>query len=118
MQVLGIIEVFWGGSKVDIKPGGTLKLGGVVNTPVLFGTQVGRAQKMMESEINVKAIVKAGLNVSDTFGTQEQQLQVNCDTGQQFVWDSAFRKEGLTITSGDNSEIDLQFVAGTPMEVS
>lgn len=117
MQVLGIIDLYWGGTKIDIKPGGSVKLGGMINSAVIYGRQVGRAQKMATSEISVKAIVKAGMNVSDTFGTSlEQELQVLCDTGQTFTWDTAFRQGELDITVGENSEIDLKFAAGTPME--
>ena len=117
-QVLGIIDLYWGGTKVDIKPGGSLKLGGVVNSPVIYGRQVGRSQKMAQSEITVKAILKAGMRITDIFGANlEQQLQVDCDTGQSFVWDQAFREETLDVTAGDQSDIDLKFVAGEPVEV-
>lgn len=117
-QVLGIIDLYWGGNRIDIKPGGSLKLGGMINTPVIYGQQVGRAQKMAHSEVNVKAIVKAGMTVTDLFGASlEQQLQVGCDTGQTFVWDTAFRQGELDITVGDSSEVDLKLVGGVPMEV-
>ena len=121
MQVLGIIEVFWGGKQVDIKPGGSVKIGGMVNSPVIYGGNVGRAQKMEQSEVNVKAIVEQGMTITDLFGsgaTQEKQLQVLCDTGQSFVWADAFISGPLDITAGDNSEIDLHFVGGTPMETT
>jgi hypothetical protein len=117
-QILGIIECIWGGVALNIKPGGTFKIGGLVNTAVVFGTQVGRAQKMMESEIAVKVVIEAGDRITDVFGASlEQELQIRCDTGQTFVWESAFRKDILSVTSGDNSEVDVNFAAGAPMEL-
>lgn len=116
-QVLGLIDFYWGGNKIDIKPGGSVKLGGLINSPVIYGRQVGRAQKMATSEISLKAIVKAGMRVTDVFGAnREQEAQVLCDTGQTFTWDSAFRQGELDITVGENSEIDLKFAAGDPVE--
>jgi hypothetical protein len=119
MAVLGIIKAFWLGSQIDIKPGGTVKLGGLVNTPVVFGEQVEPARKMEASEVSVKAVVKDGLVVTDTFNVKQRgELQVQCDTGQTFVWDSAFINDAITITSGDNSEVDVKWACGTPLETT
>ena len=116
-QSFSIVDFYWGGEKVTIKPGGTFKLGGMVNVPVLAGGQVFRGQKMAQSEVNVKGIVTAGQRVTDLYGAAlEQPMQVVADTGQIFSWDSAFRVDTLDITAGENGEIDLKFVGGTPME--
>lgn len=117
MAVLGIIEAQWLGTQVNAKPGGTLKLGGVVNKPVVFGRQVGNAQMMEASEIKLKGVVTTGMSVTGTYNVgQVGELQVQCDTGQIFVWDDAFIAGAITLTAGENSEVDLTWNAGTPLE--
>ena len=113
MAVLGIIKVFWGGSEINIKPGGSLKLGGVIGSAVIYGTQVSSAGKMAESEVKVKAVVRTGERVTDLYpALSEQEMQVHCDTGQIFMFPNAFRTGTLDVTAGDNSEVDLTFNAG------
>ena len=118
MAVLGIIKVYWGGNELNIKPGGSLKLGGVVGSPVVYGTQVSSAGKMVESEIKVKTVIRSGERVTDLYpALLEQELQVHCDTGQIFTFQNAFRAGTLDVTTGDNSEIDLTFHAGAYVEL-
>ncbi len=72
----------------------------------------------MESEVSVKVVLERGQRLTDLIPANvEQELQVHCDTGQIFVFPSAFRKETLSITSGDQSEVDVMFAAGTPVEI-
>lgn len=117
-QSLGIIRVFFGGNELTIKPGGTVRLGGVVSRPQVAGTEVFRSQAMMESEITVQVMLERGQRLTDLIPANlEQELQVHCDTGQTFVFPSAFRKETLTITAGDTSQVEVIFAAGTPVEI-
>lgn len=119
MAVLGIIEVFWLGTQIDIKPGGSVKLGGLVNKPVVFGQQVGPSRKMEESEIKVKAVVQTGDVVTGMFNVgQVGELQVHCDTGQIFVWEGAFVTGAITLTAGENSEVDVTWGAAAPQETT
>jgi hypothetical protein len=117
-MALGIIRFFWGGTEINIKPGGSLKLGGVVGSHVIYGTSVDTSNKMAESEVKLKAMVLQGQRVSDLYPAGlKQEGQVHCDTGQTFVFPDMFRSGTLDITSGDNSEIDLTFNAGIWMEL-
>lgn len=117
-QSLGIMKLFFGGEEIVIKPGGTLRLGGIVSRPQVAGTEVFRSEAMIESEITVKAILRRGQRVTDIAPANvEREIQVHCDTGQTFVGESAFRKETLTITAGDQSEIDLVFACGAMVEI-
>lgn len=118
-QVLGLISLHWLGNEIDIKPGGTLKLGGLVNKAVVYGQKVGNAQMMEASEVSCKAIVTAGMVVTTTFNVgQVGELQAQCDTGQTFVWESAFVEGAVTLTAGENSEVDVKWGAGAPMETT
>lgn len=118
-QVLGLISVHWLGNEINIKPGGTVKLGGLVNKGVVFGKQVGNAQMMEASEISCKGVVTTGMVVTGAFNvSQIGELQVQCDTGQTFVWESAFVEGAVTLTAGENSEVDVKWGAGEPMETT
>ena len=117
-QSLGIIKVFFGGVELPIKPGGSFKLGGVVSMPQVVGGGVDRSESMQASEITVKRALRRGQRLADLVpGNTERELQVQCDTGQTFVWESAFRSNTLGVTSGDSSEVDVTFAAGTPVEI-
>jgi hypothetical protein len=112
MSVLGIIRLFQDGTEINIKPGGSLKLGGVTDQPVIYGTQVGFAGKMEQSEVDVKAVITTGMNVLATFPNGvDHSIQVECDTGQTFVWDIMRRTGTLDLTAGDNSEVALKYIA-------
>ncbi len=116
-QVLGIIEAFWLGNSINVKPGGTVKLGGLVNKGVVFGKQVGNAQMMEASEVSLKGVVTTGMVVTGAFNvSQIGELQILCDTGQNFVWDSAFIEGAITLTAGENSEVDVKWGGGAPLE--
>jgi hypothetical protein len=117
-QVLGIAEVFWNGTLVPAEPGQSFKLGGLRNKSVIAGAQVFRAQQMMVSEINVTSVVQAGQNVSDLYSIGEGELQIQCDTGQIFVWPNAFLVDTPDITAGEGGKIKLQWHAGTPQETA
>lgn len=117
MQTLGLIDLYWQGNKIDVEEGGTVTLGGVRNKPIVVGRQVMRAQQMMQSEIEVRTVVKAGQSITDLLGTTEGELQVKCDTGQTLVWDVAFLTETPKMTAGEGGKVELKFVAGTPQEL-
>ncbi len=118
MQSLGIIKCFWGGVELSIKPGGSFKLGGIVSKPQIAGTLVTRSESMTESEVTLKVLLLRGQRLTDLLPANvEQELQIQCDTGQTFVMESAFRKETMTVTSGDSSEVDVVFAGGAMVEV-
>jgi hypothetical protein len=115
-QVLGIIECFWNGTSVPIEPGGSFSLGGIRNKSVVAGAQVFNANMMMVSEINVTSVVQAGQNVSDLYGIGQGELQIQCDTGQMFIWPNAFIVDAPDITAGEGGKIKIKWHAGTPQE--
>ena len=119
MQTLGIIDIFWNGAKLDNEPGGTVTLGGVKNTTVIYSRKVGRAQKMVASEIMCRIPIEAGQRVTDAFSAgDEGELQVQCDTGQTFVWDDAFLIDALKFTGdGTGGKLELKWNGATPLEL-
>ena len=117
-QVAGIADVYWLGKQIDVKPGVTVKLGGIVNKPILAGRKVKRAQSMEAAEISIKMTLDKGLSISNVLNTNvEGELQVHFDSGQKFVWSDAFIMESPTLTLGDNSEGDVKFGAGVHTEI-
>ena len=113
-QTLGILELYWGGQQIPIEAGGKVTLGGVRNKPVVVGRQVRRAQEMLQSEVSVTSVVQAGQDVLGLINTPEQELQVKCDTGQIFVWSTAFLEGAPGFSGGEGGKLELKFVAGEP----
>ena len=113
-QTLGILELYWGGQPIPIEAGGKVTVGGVRNKPVVVGRQVRRAQEMLQSEVSVTSVVQAGQDVLGLINTPEQELQVKCDTGQIFVWSTAFLEGAPGFSGGEGGKLELKFVAGEP----
>ena len=116
-QTLGILELHWGGQPIPIESGGKVTLGGVRNKPVVVGRQVRRAQEMLQSEVSVTSVVQAGVSVLQLLGTAEAEMQVKCDTGQTFVWTTAFLEGAPGFSGGEGGKLELKLVAGEPQEL-
>ncbi len=117
MAALGIIDIFWNGSKVPNEPGGTVTLGGVRNKAVMFSRSVAPAGAMMESKIACTAVIQTGDRITDNYGTGQGELQVQCDTGQIFAWPDAFIVEAVEFTAGEGGKLKLTWSAGIPTEL-
>ncbi len=115
-QVLGIVDVYWGGSYVPIEPGGTFMLGGLVNKRIIAGAQVFYAREMVASEVSFTTVLQAGQSLTGTFGTAAQELQLQCDTGQIFVLPTAFREGGVEFTSGEGGKVKVKIAGGAYQE--
>jgi hypothetical protein len=115
-QVLGIVDVYWGGSYIPIEPGGTFTLGGLVNKRVIAGAQVFFAREMVPSEASFTAVLQAGQSLTGTFGTAAQELQLQCDTGQIFILPAAFREGGIEFTSGEGGKVKVKIAGGAYQE--
>lgn len=117
-MLLGIITAAWGGTEIPLKPGNTFELGGVVSNAVVVGTTVDFANSMKPSVVSLKVAVAKGMSVTGMFPSGVgQELQVTCDSGQNFVWANAFRQGTIKVSDGDNSEATVEFGGGTPLEV-
>ena len=116
-QTLGILELYWGGQQIPIEAGGKVTLGGVRNKPVVVGRQVRRAQEMLQSEVSVTSVVQAGVSVLQLLGTAEAEMQVKCDTGQTFVWTTAFLEGAPGFSGGEGGKLELKLAAGEPQEL-
>ena len=118
-QVLGIIDLYWRGQQLDIKPGATLELGGLRNAAVVLSRKVSRANHFMASKVTAKVAVSAGMVVTDVFNRNEGELQAICDTGQHFTWDIAFVTDALKLSGGDGGgDLDITWEAGDPKELT
>jgi hypothetical protein len=117
-MLLGIITAAWGGNEINLKPGNTIELGGIVSSPVVVGMNVDFANSIKPSVISLKVAVQQGVPVTGSFPSGiGQELQITCDTGQNFIWANAFRQGTIKISDGDNSEATVEFGGGTPLEV-
>lgn len=117
-MLLGIIEAIWQGYNVPLKPGSTFELGGVSAKPQVVGKRVDYSQAMEPSNIDLNVAVEQGMKVSDRFPRGVAgELQIQCDSGQTFVWDNAFVAGTIQVSTGDNSEAKVKFAGGTPTEL-
>ncbi len=117
-QPLGIVDLVWKGRGIPFSPdSGKIKLGGMKNTAIPYGRQVGRAITFEPSEIEVKTVLEKGQSVSELYGLEEGELVVLCDTGQTYTFREAFLIDSITLTANKGGEITLKFAAGTWQEV-
>jgi len=117
-QVLGIVDIIWRGRNIPVEKGAKLKIGGIRNNAVVYGRKVGRAQEFFGSEITATTHLEAGQSAKEFNFAGEGELQVQCDTGQTFVFDDAFFSgEPPEITGGEGGKIELKWSAGEPEEI-
>lgn len=117
-MLLGIVKAIWQGQNIPLKPGSSFNLGGVSAKPQVVGTQVDFSRSMEPSDIQLNVAVQAGMQITSLFPRGVQgELQVECDSGQTFVWENAFVSGTIDITTGDNSEARVKFAGGTPLEL-
>ncbi len=117
MQTLGIVDIVWGGKRVSVEKGATLKLGGIKNNPVVFGRGVGRAQEYVPTEITATTHLIRGQSFREIYTEGEDELQVICDTGQTFVFPDAFLTDIPQMTGGEGGKLELKWSAGAWEEV-
>lgn len=116
-QVLGIIDIVWKGRNVPVEKGAKLKLGGLKNNSVVYGRKVGRAQEYEASEIEATTALERGQRMKDLYTSEEGELQVQCDTGQTYVWPDAFLTDNREMTGGEGGKVALKWSAGDYEEV-
>ena len=116
-QTLGLITLIWQGTQVPIEKGGTVTLGGLVQKPVITGAVVDYADEMQASKIECTGRIKRGDALLTLFGAGSGELQVQCDTGQTYVWPDAFVDAPLRFSGDDGGKLKLSFGAGIPQEI-
>jgi hypothetical protein len=58
------------------------------------------------------------MSITGTFPSGvQQELQIQCDTGQSFTWPDAFRSDKIKLTTGEDAEAEVTLNAGTPTEL-
>ena len=118
MAALGIIKAYWNGQSLPLTQGSALTLGGVTSKPRVVGRTIESSNAMEPSEISLKVAVQTGMVITSLFPSGVKgELQVECDSGQTFVWENAFRSGPIKISTGDSSEADVTFAGGTPLEL-
>ncbi|MBA4222229.1 MAG: hypothetical protein C0458_15990 [Methylobacterium sp.] len=116
-QVLGIVDIVWQGRNIPVEKGAKLKLGGIMNKPVVYGRKVGRAQEFAGSEIEATTVLERGQKFKELYSVGEGELQVQCDTGQVFTWPDAFLTDQREMTGGEGGKVPLKWSGGEPEEI-
>ncbi len=118
-QTLGIIDVVWKGTKYPADDGtGSFDMGGLQNASVVAGRQVHRAQKMTAAKAEITTPLMAGMSLTDVFDRTSGELQVNCDTGQQFIINDAFLVVTPNATAGGGGKVKLSWEGSEALEIS
>lgn len=117
-QTLGIMDIVWKGKKLPIEQkSGKLKLGGMMNTPVVLNASVDRAGHFEPSEITATIPLRRGMRLMDMFDSADGELQVLCDTGQTYVWPDAFLVTRPEAHAGEGGKIEMKWSAAAPDEL-
>lgn len=117
MQTVGIIDIIWRGRAFPCETGAKAKIGGMKNTPVIYGRKVGRAESFEASEVTAVIPLEKGVRYGNLWDTGEGELQVRCDTGQVFTWGDAFLTDHPEITGGEGGKMEFKWAGGAPEEV-
>lgn len=116
-MLLGIVRAYWQGTEIPLKTGSSFELGGISSKPQVVGTNIDFSNSMEASAIMLKVAVEKGSSLYATFPAGVPgELQIECDSGQTYAWPSAFRNGTIKITTGESSEAEVNFAAGTPLE--
>lgn len=116
-QTLGVVDLYWRGRRIKVEKGAKLKLGGMKNIPVLTARGVDRAEEFAASEIEAVTVFERGQKLEDIYTTEEDELQVHCDTRQIYVFKDAFFTERPEITGGEGGKVPMKWQAGEPEEI-
>lgn len=117
-QVLGIVDIVWKGRNVKVEKGAKFKLGGIMNNEVVYGRSVGRAGEFAASAIEAVTALERGQKMRELYTNEEGELQVQCDTGQTYVFPDAFLLDLREITGGEGGKVGLKWSAGDYEEIT
>lgn len=116
-QTLGLISVIWRGANVPVEKGGKVTLGGLQQKEVIVGQQVDYANEMVASQVQATSRLKRGDSLLSLYAPGTGELQVQCDTGQTYLWPAAFLSTMPTFTGSDGGKLNLEWRAGAPEEL-
>jgi hypothetical protein len=116
-QVLGLVDVIWNGQKIDVEKGSKVKLGGLMQKPLVVGQQVDFSAEYDMSEITVTTRLRAGDSLLSIFSSGAGELQVLCDTGQTYAWSDAFIANRPDFTAGEGGKVQIKWNASAPTEL-
>jgi len=115
-KTLGLITVVWRGQTIPVEKGGKVKVGGLEQKPVVNGVQVDFANEMVASEITATTKMDADTRLLALWAPGAGELQVQCDTGQSYVWADAFLTGRPDFTAGDGGKVQLKWGGAIPLE--
>ena len=109
-QALGIIDAYFKGRHLDCEKGSSFSNGGIINNPVVVGRRLFFSQEFKEGTVEIMTVFQAGDTPSSIYDTTPGQLEIKCDTGQQFTWASVVQTgEQPKVTSGEGGKVTLKW---------
>jgi hypothetical protein len=116
-QVLGLVQVNWNGSNIPVEKGSKVKLGGLLQKPVITGSQVDYTTEYDASEVTVVTTLKKGDALYSIFTPGAGPLIVTCDTGQTYSWGDGFITNLPEFTAGDGGKVSIKWNASQAVEL-
>ena len=116
-QTLGLIYIVWQGQKIKIKEGGQVKFGGLESDAVVTGTAVDYSEKMIAGSVHCTSVLTRGQSLLPIWGQGAGELQVQCDTGQTYVWPDAVLHNTGNFVAGKGGDVKLEYIVGIPQEI-
>ena len=117
-QVLGIIDAYFKGAHIDCEKGSSFQAGGIINNPVVAGRRLFFSNEWKEGMVEISTVFEAGDTMSSIYDTTPGQLEIKCDTGQQFIWPSVVQTgEPPKVTSGEGGKVALKWAVDEPQEL-
>ena len=117
-QTLGIVTLTWQGTKIKVNQGSEVRFGGLEAKPVVTGTSIDYANEMKDGQVNATSVLTRGQQLLPIWALGAGELQVQCDTGQSYIWpDAVLSNTGNFNANGKGGAVKLQFIVGVPQEV-
>lgn len=86
---VGIVELWWDGTKYDVRPGTSLKLPALKNEARPVGTRTVRVRSFQPGQVQATLVLETNMSLATFSPGDEKELQVRADTGQAWVFPNA-----------------------------
>ncbi|HEX3992063.1 MAG TPA: phage tail tube protein, partial [Acetobacteraceae bacterium] len=109
-QSLGIIDLIWGGTKINVDTkSATFQRGGLVSTPVVAGRTVSQGQQFVAPKVSAKFPLMNGMSLDTLIALNGTEMQIKCDSGQTYIINGAFFSGDPKVTGGPGSNVSAEW---------
>ena len=117
-QALGIIDLIWKGRRIPVEKGATFMPPGLQNKSIDYGRGTAYSQENTKGMVSCTSIFVKGQKFVDLYDPVPGELQVQCDTGQNYVIPEAWMTDRPAVTGSEGGKVPLKWEFGTAEEVA